>query len=282
MFNISVRFIQFIKCYVSPAKLRVTVITMTCRWHHSPSSFNVLRLSIIQSISVDNIDHTSLPMVITCWQGHTDCPPILWQIISGARVLTIIVSLHSRFHWTRWVTTSCHGNRCSPRWQITTSCCTTVRPQAGRSGRCRSRAIRYWPPGKSLYTITSTVKPILRDHCHDRPLVWKTTHCRHCRQVVQFTIIAPVMKPHLFWETTFSWPMGSFKAGSTVHHYWPQTLSLCWRLFGKNNLLRQKDKIKKIMVLVNFVNMAILTFTNLLQGNVLSDATYLLGLIPCI
>ncbi len=76
--------------------------------------------------------------------------------------------------------------------------------------------------------------------------------------------------------------MGSFKAGSTVHHYWPQTLSLCWRLFGKNNLLRQKDKIKKIMVLVNFVNMAILTFTNLLQGNVLSDATYLLGLIPCI
>ncbi len=63
--------------------------------------------------------------------------------------------------------------------------------------------------------FTNTVKPVLRDHCHERPPVLKDH--TFLVEVPNFSVIEPVTKDHLCWERTFLWPMGwSFKTGVTV------------------------------------------------------------------
>ncbi len=55
------------------------------------------------------------------------------------------------------------------------------------------------------------MKPVLRDQCHERPLVLKD-HI-FLTEGRTFNVIEPVIKDHLSSESTFLWP---FKTGSTV------------------------------------------------------------------
>ncbi len=66
--------------------------------------------------------------------------------------------------------------------------------------------------------IHGIVKLILRDHCHERPPVLKKQiFPAKCPISWYFSDIEPATKDHLFWETTFVWPIGwSFTAGSPV------------------------------------------------------------------
>ncbi len=72
-------------------------------------------------------------------------------------------------------------------------------------------------------TCACTVKPVLRDHCHEKPPVL-TDHTFLAG--LHFNIIEPVTRDHLSWQTTFLCLIGRpFKTGSTVYT-WCQCLSV--------------------------------------------------------
>ena len=63
-----------------------------------------------------------------------------------------------------------------------------------------------------------TMKPVLWDHCRERPRVLKTTY--FLQKVPHFNTIEPVTKDPLSWETTFLCPKGwSFKTCSALNLY---------------------------------------------------------------
>ncbi len=65
------------------------------------------------------------------------------------------------------------------------------------------------------------VKPVLRDHCHERPPFWKTSYSWQKALHFNVPVIEPVTKHHLSWETTFSVTSNrwSFKTDSMVYPY---------------------------------------------------------------
>ncbi len=70
--------------------------------------------------------------------------------------------------------------------------------------------------GSRFQNVTSTVKPVLMDHCHDRPYVLKGPHIPW-QKVTHVSATEYATKDRLPRETVFLWPMSwSFKTSSTV------------------------------------------------------------------
>ena len=76
--------------------------------------------------------------------------------------------------------------------------------------------------GLSCFLRNGTVKPVMKDHCHERPPVLTDHAFLAERPTFQYNWTCQ-QKDHLSWQTTFLWQMGwSFKTGSSVQWYiWP-------------------------------------------------------------